>query len=261
MPPLISPTTRQAAGTLQPAKRFDQAPTGEPAIGERLTARWKEHGYKGAFIAATVTAVNLAQETCAVNFDDGSGDVDDAVPFLHLRRHNGVTVAESMPKKRAQSNKVAVRKTRRPAKALSSKGHRWWHNGIERSYFRAQEAEHETSAHRWLFDINTSYFINRKWVESQEPEVISLHDMLHHADKEDVSMHVNALSDFCKLLYLSTPSAAGMHDLLEKTGVDPIGPLSANDSAAREEIFAAHEFMAEAGNELEYEEGSGSGEN
>ena len=56
-----------------------------------------------------------------------------------------------------------------------------------------------------------------------------------------------------------------MHDLLEKTGVDPIGPLSANDSAEREEIqvFAAHEFtgMAEAGNELEYEEGSGSGEN
>jgi hypothetical protein len=41
----------------------------------------------------------------------------------------------------------------------------------------------------------------------------------------------------------------------------PIGPLSANDSAEREEIFAAHEFMAEAGNELEYEEGSGSGEN
>ena len=52
-----------------------------------------------------------------------------------------------------------------------------------------------------------------------------------------------------------------MHDLLEKTGVDPIGPLSANDITAREEIFAAHEFMAEAGNELEYEEGSGSGEN
>ena len=53
-------------------------------------------------------------------------------------------------------------------------------------------------------------------------------------------MHVNAaLSDFCKLLYLSTPSAAGMHNLLEKTGVDPIGPPSANDSAAREEIFTA----------------------
>ena len=34
-----------------------------------------------------------------------------------------------------------------------------------------------------------------------------------------------------------------MHDLFEKTGVDPIGPLSTNDNAAREEIFAAHEFM------------------
>ena len=90
-----------------------------------------------------------------------------------------------------------------------------------------------------------------------------MYDMLRQPEKDDVSIHVNALSDFCKLLYLSTPSAAGMpvHDLLEKTGVDPIGPLSANDSAEREEIFAAHEFMAEAGNELEYEEGSGSGEN
>ena len=88
-----------------------------------------------------------------------------------------------------------------------------------------------------------------------------MYDMLRQPEKDDVSMHVNALSDFCKLLYLTTPSAAGMHDLLEKTGVDPIGPPSANDSAVREEIFAAHEFMAEADNELEYEEGSGSGEN
>ena len=68
-----------------------------------------------------------------------------------------------------------------------------------------------------------------------------MYDMLRQPEKEDVLMHapVNALSDFCKLLYLSTPSPAGMHDLLEKTGVDPIGPLSANDSAAHAEIFAA----------------------
>lgn len=56
--------------------------------------------------------------------------------------------------------------------------------------------------------------------------------MLLQPDVHDVSMHslkfssannlINVLSDFCKLHYLSTPTAAGMQDLLEKQVLIPL---------------------------------------
>jgi hypothetical protein len=93
MPLSASRTMRQATGTLQPAKRFDQAPTGAPTIGERLTARWKGHEYKGAFIDATVTAVDPERQTCAVDFRDGFGDVDVVVTEVE-ERHSNLMIAK-----------------------------------------------------------------------------------------------------------------------------------------------------------------------
>ena len=53
-------------------------------------------------------------------------------------------------------------------------------------------------------------------------------------------MHAKALSEFLKMLLLQKPSANNMEELIESSGIDPMGALTDQQRAERQAIYEQH---------------------
>ena len=66
---------------------------------------------------------------------------------------------------------------------------------------------------------------------------VSLHDIVCGPDANTKDMHVRALSDWMKMLLLTTPYEANMRTLLESQGDPHLTPLSPKQHSERQEIY------------------------
>jgi hypothetical protein len=151
-----------------------------------------------------------------------------------------------MPATRSQASAKKKRKGSAKPKGMAQGNTRAWrHDGIVASRFRAATSDAESYAQRLMFDYKVSVEVHGRFAEQSDLDSISLHDMvagdLAAADK---NMHVGALSDFMKTLLVTTPSAEAMQEMLESSGEDPLGALSAAATGARKRAYGAHAVLA-----------------
>ena len=243
VPPSVPPpTTAQAwrrdntdgAGRLRgdPARTRKLIKTAAPVtVGERVQAAWYKDGYKGLLYAGVVTTIN---DNCTFGIQFLDGDSDAACPGKYVTRDNGdVLSSGAAPPARGSAAKRS--------KSAAEKKYEWRHDGIVACRYR-EGGPGESSAQRLMFDYDVSFKMHGKYVEQDEVYTISLHDMVTgDMEDEDKAMHVASLSDFMKHLLLTVPTEQGMYDLLESSGIDPMGPLSTEARAARDKIYAGFE--------------------
>ena len=126
-----------------------------------------------------------------------------------------------MKSRRAAAKKKRASKERSTKPALRE--YKWRHDGIVASKFRSATSADEPFAHRLVFEYKMSLKIDDEYVQQPGVETISLHEIVAgELGLADNNMHVAALSDFMKGLFLTAPTAAGMLEKLESTGLDPI---------------------------------------
>ena len=198
----------------KPTNRY--APHGDDvSVGEVVTAEWLD----GNMYDGKVAGVR-DDGTLAIDFDDGdrlAGVKRRAV----LRSSNGASAAD-----KARSSKKSKAKPRGPADKV-----RWAHHGISNSTFSPQP-QHASVAESLMFEYDASFKVHNQ-MGPRVTSKISLHDIVNgDMPIAEKNMHVRALSDFMKTLLLCTPSADNMHELIESTGIDPMGSMRASGRAS-----------------------------
>ena len=211
----------------KPTNRY--APHGDDvSVGEVVTAEWLD----GNMYDGKVAGVR-DDGTLAIDFDDGdrlAGVKRRAV----LRSSNGASAAD-----KARSSKKSKAKPRGPADKV-----RWAHHGISNSTFSPQP-QHASVAESLMFEYDASFKVHNQ-MGPRVTSKISLHDIVNgDMPIAEKNMHVRALSDFMKTLLLCTPSADNMHELIESTGIDPMGPLTEKQHAERQDIYRQHAFESD----------------
>ena len=111
----------------------------------------------------------------------------------------------------------------------------WRHDGIFSQ--RLDPDEGLPMQHRIKYAVSIALFMGGKWVDVEEPEEMSLHDIMN-CSPEERDMHLKALVDFTEQAFHADASA---HEFSEWMGdVRPFGESTDAEKKARAEVYDKH---------------------
>ena len=175
-------------------------------LGDEVFARYKgQHFHKGSIIA-------LHGDTCCLSVLFSNGNLDPSVPARDCKTICGESISFAGA---WHENPDVVANHRK----LHADGHKytWRHEGV----FACTVAEAENGqplAERLHCGYHYALRIKNKWVNTRTidneersfHDTISLQDIFSEEHRDDKDVHVYALLQYMKKLYLETPSAEGL---------------------------------------------------
>jgi len=163
------------------------------------------------------------------------------VPYTTISRSDG-TPARKRP---ADAPLYRAPRKRRMAGG-GAEEYRWRHEGIWSSFLEpvVEGAPPMSMENRMKYRISIALFVGGKWVDIEEPEVLSLADIMQ-CDAEEREMHLKALVEFTQEAFHADASAAEFKEWFGD--VDTFGGVNEAVQVAREETYGRHaQFFAPA---------------
>ena len=189
--------------------------------GSKCRAAWQGGD---VYFDAVVTRVN-EDGSYALSYEDGSGDTDARLHHRFLQHLNGGPVAAGTLQSVEKYAKVPKRKR------LDTE-----HLGLTGMYVlppKAGQGDKDDLPNRMRFKYSVRNIVDAL-PEAVRLEEISIKDIVSNTNP----MHLSALYEFMRILYLSTPSRTDMRMTLGT--FDPNDELNENDQQKLQNIFDKH---------------------
>jgi hypothetical protein len=125
-------------------------------------------------------------------------------------------------------------------------GHRWRHDGIWSMFLEPQDPDgpYVSMDRRIKYRVSIALLMHGKWVDKEEPVVLSLHDIMSAPDEER-EMHLKAIVDFTNLAFHADASAEEFQEWMG--GEDPFGVVKPEVQAERDAQYSKHaQFFEQA---------------